>query len=211
MLFEAFSTKQRFPEAGCFSRKPFSLEISCFRLKLVEKAGWGAGQGAGTHTHPRTPWGLQVGATATGATPEYPIVAPKASTSRSKVCAVWRTHPLLSHPNQTFFLLMKMVRQNIFFHFGMKQTQLKTLKAAAKRDRHSMCARSPESQPYFFWPFEQPGLVEDVPARGRGLEPDDLRGPFQPKPFYDSIKQNESLKVVDTWTQSENTDTIAFI
>jgi len=24
------------------------------------------------------------------------------------------------------------------------------------------------------WGFEQPGLVEDVPAHGRGLEPDDL-------------------------------------
>jgi len=29
--------------------------------------------------------------------------------------------------------------------------------------------------------------VEDVPAHGRGLELDDLLGPFQPKPFYDSM------------------------
>ena len=34
----------------------------------------------------------------------------------------------------------------------------------------------------FSWPgwFEPPGLVEGVPARGG-------RGPFQPKPFYDSM------------------------
>jgi len=38
--------------------------------------------------------------------------------------------------------------------------------------------------------FEQPGVVEDVPARGRGLELDDLKGPFQPKPFYDSLGAN---------------------
>ena len=37
------------------------------------------------------------------------------------------------------------------------------------------------------WGFEQPGLVEGVPAHGRGLELDDLYGPFQPKPFYDSM------------------------
>jgi len=40
------------------------------------------------------------------------------------------------------------------------------------------------------WSSEHPGLVEDVPAHGRGLEPDDLQGPFQPKPFYDSMTKN---------------------
>ena len=37
------------------------------------------------------------------------------------------------------------------------------------------------------WGFEQPGLEGGVPAYSRGLELDDLKGPFQPKPFYDCI------------------------
>jgi len=41
------------------------------------------------------------------------------------------------------------------------------------------------------WPgwvgFEQPGLEGGVPAYSRGLELHDLKGPFQPRPFYDSI------------------------
>ena len=37
------------------------------------------------------------------------------------------------------------------------------------------------------WGCEQPGLEGGVPAYSRGLELDDLRGPFQPKPFYDSV------------------------
>lgn len=37
------------------------------------------------------------------------------------------------------------------------------------------------------WDIEQPGLVGDVPSPGRGLEPDDLSGPFQPKPLFDSM------------------------
>ena len=37
------------------------------------------------------------------------------------------------------------------------------------------------------WGFEQPGLEGDVPACNSGLELDDLKGPFQPKPFYDSM------------------------
>ena len=35
--------------------------------------------------------------------------------------------------------------------------------------------------------FDQPGLLRGVPAYSRGLELDDLKGPFQPKPFYDSV------------------------
>ena len=31
------------------------------------------------------------------------------------------------------------------------------------------------------WGFEQPGLEGGVPAYCRGLEPGDLKGPFQPK------------------------------
>ena len=34
---------------------------------------------------------------------------------------------------------------------------------------------------------EQPDLVEDVPARGRGLDKMTSKGPFPPKPFYDSF------------------------
>jgi len=37
------------------------------------------------------------------------------------------------------------------------------------------------------WGFEQPGLLGGVPACSRGVELDDLKGPFQPNPFYDSI------------------------
>ena len=33
---------------------------------------------------------------------------------------------------------------------------------------------------------EQPGLEGGVPAYNRGLELDDLKGPFQSKSFYDS-------------------------
>jgi len=33
----------------------------------------------------------------------------------------------------------------------------------------------------------QPGLVVGDPVHSRGLEPDDDCGPFQPRPFYDSV------------------------
>ena len=36
------------------------------------------------------------------------------------------------------------------------------------------------------WGFEQPDLMKDVPAHGRGAG---LEGPFQPKPFCDSVIQ----------------------
>ena len=39
------------------------------------------------------------------------------------------------------------------------------------------------------WGCEQPGLVGGVPAYSRGLEWDDLEGPFQHKPFSDSNLQ----------------------
>ena len=38
------------------------------------------------------------------------------------------------------------------------------------------------------WGCEQPGLQGGVPAFGKGLELGDLKGPFQPKPFYGSMK-----------------------
>ena len=37
------------------------------------------------------------------------------------------------------------------------------------------------------WGCEQPGLEGGVPAYSRRLELDDLKNPFQPKPFYDSM------------------------
>ena len=37
------------------------------------------------------------------------------------------------------------------------------------------------------WGSEQLDLVDDVPAPCRGLDLDDLKGPFQPKAFYDSM------------------------
>jgi len=38
------------------------------------------------------------------------------------------------------------------------------------------------------WVFEQPGLEGGVPAYSRELELDHHKDPFQPKPFYDSMK-----------------------
>ena len=40
------------------------------------------------------------------------------------------------------------------------------------------------------WSFEQPSLEGGVPTYSWGLELDDLKGPFQPKPFYDSVHIN---------------------
>jgi len=37
------------------------------------------------------------------------------------------------------------------------------------------------------WSFEQSGLVGGAPAYSRGLELDDIEGPFQPKPFSDAM------------------------
>lgn len=37
------------------------------------------------------------------------------------------------------------------------------------------------------WDCEQPGLEGGVPSYSRGLDLDDLKDPFQPKPFYDSM------------------------
>lgn len=37
------------------------------------------------------------------------------------------------------------------------------------------------------WALSNLVLVEGVPAHGRGLEPDELKSLFQPRPFYDSL------------------------
>ena len=42
------------------------------------------------------------------------------------------------------------------------------------------------------WDFEQPGLEGAVPAYSRGLDLHDLKGPFQPKPFHDSMKHRKA-------------------
>jgi len=53
------------------------------------------------------------------------------------------------------------------------------------------------------WGPGQPGLVPNLevcgPACGRGLELDDPRGPFQPKPLCDSINTSKSM----WWKKSE--------
>ena len=51
----------------------------------------------------------------------------------------------------------------------------------------------PSSQGQAGWGCEQPGVEGGVPAYSRGLERDDLRGPFQPKPFYDNPLINHVL------------------
>ena len=43
------------------------------------------------------------------------------------------------------------------------------------------------------WGFKQPGLEGGVHDYRRGLELDDLKGPFQPKPLYDLCKQQDLL------------------
>ena len=50
---------------------------------------------------------------------------------------------------------------------------------------------------------EQPAQVGGVPAYSKGLEPDDLKGPFQPKPFYDSVilSQHEKLLFENVYNQ----------
>ena len=45
--------------------------------------------------------------------------------------------------------------------------------------------------------FEQPGLQGGIPAYRRGLELDDLKCPFQHKPFYDSMILWRMLKPSD--------------
>ena len=40
----------------------------------------------------------------------------------------------------------------------------------------------------------QPGLVVGDPAHSRGLKLDDHCGPFQPRPFYDSILSGKNLR-----------------
>lgn len=61
-------------------------------------------------------------------------------TSRSKTHTVFRMHPLLLHTNQMFPFWQKRFKRGfcLFVCFHMKQTQLKTLTAPAKRKRRSL-------------------------------------------------------------------------
>ena len=53
------------------------------------------------------------------------------------------------------------------------------------------------------WGCEQRGLEGGVPAYSRVLELDDLKGPFQPKPFYDSMIPVWRRKCEDTVSPSD--------
>ena len=59
------------------------------------------------------------------------------------------------------------------------------LEQVAKRGGECPCSGSIPGQAG--WEFEQPGLEGGIPAYSRGLELGDLKGPFQPKLFYDSM------------------------
>ena len=48
------------------------------------------------------------------------------------------------------------------------------------------------------WGFDQLDLGGGVPAYSRGLELHDLKGPFQPKPFYDSMIRIQTLHDSDS-------------
>jgi len=62
------------------------------------------------------------------------------------------------------------------------------------------------------WGFEQPGLEGGIPAYSRGVELDDLKGLFKPKPFYDYYEKSDQIgerdsdlkkaKCMLTWSMS---------
>ena len=43
------------------------------------------------------------------------------------------------------------------------------------------------------WGCEQPGQGGDVSAYSKGLKLDDLKGPFKPKPFNDSMTESQQV------------------
>lgn len=47
------------------------------------------------------------------------------------------------------------------------------------------------------WDFEQHGLVEHVPAHGRRMEQDDVKGVFQSKPCCESINSNSQSQLLE--------------
>ena len=66
--------------------------------------------------------------------------------------------------------------------------KLFTVRVVRHRNRLPREASLPGSiQGQAGWGFEQPAVEGGVPAHSRGLELGDLKGPSQPKPFYDSM------------------------
>ena len=58
------------------------------------------------------------------------------------------------------------------------------------------CPVSGSSQGQAGWGFEQPGPGEVSLSIAGGLELGDLKGPFQPKPFCDSVKNKRVLRCI---------------
>ena len=55
------------------------------------------------------------------------------------------------------------------------------------------------------WGCEQPGVPGGVPAYSRGLEIDGLKGPFQSKPFHDSVIPWDNKAAAQKGTQFRRT------
>jgi len=49
-------------------------------------------------------------------------------------------------------------------------------------------------QPFIGWGSEQLGVAEDVPAHCKVLNKTTFKGPFQPKPFYESMIRRKGNK-----------------
>ena len=79
------------------------------------------------------------------------------------------------------------------FYFSWKTKSFITLSRCAWHhssleqvvQRGCECTLSAGIQGQAGWVLEQPGLLGGIPVYSRGLELDDLKGPFQPKPFCD--------------------------
>ena len=71
--------------------------------------------------------------------------------------------------------------------------------------RSCECPLSGSIQDQAGWGFEQPGLEGGVPVYSGGLELVDLKGPFQPKLFYDFVlSDDELLELAENFTKSGN-------
>ena len=72
------------------------------------------------------------------------------------------------------------------WYYAKKQCW-ETTTAVAPKFVDFVCSLCGSIQGQAGWGFEQPGLEGDIPAYSRGLELDDLKGPFQPELFYGSV------------------------